>query len=95
MQRRAADARRLQDQAHALAPADPRTLRAVGRPPAEASIDDRAHVVLEPGEIPVGVEPRPCLEQEDLRALLGQLLRDDGASAARPDDDGVRARVHR
>src|SRR5262249_45819296 len=95
VQRGPADARGLQDQPDALAAPDPRALRAVGGAPAQAAGGDRAHVVLETGEVAVGVEPGTGLEEEDLRALFGELLGDDRAAAARADDDDVRARVHR
>ena len=48
-----------------------------------------------PSLVQLGIEPGSGLKEEDLGALLGQLLRDDRTAAAGADDDGVRARVHR
>lgn len=89
MQGRPPDAGRLQDQAGAVAPAHPRRLGAVGRPPAEPAVDDRRHVVLESREVAVGIQPRAGLEGGNADAALRELPGDDRSSAAGLDDDDV------
>jgi hypothetical protein len=89
MERCSAHAGGLEDQADAVLAPHPRRLRPVGRAPSQRAGDDRGHVVFEPGEVLVGIEPRPGFEHQHVHAALGELFRDDRAAAAGADDDHV------